>query len=310
LLPAEESLVRSRYQSVTGGAEHYDKKLGPGESTFEEVYHDAWRILFTPSKPVRQEVEQNMNKMELVPGEFVAAHLRALYGRRTVETRLKETVVEWTHNALNCASQLRPGGPFFFASDHPYAIEVAQSYGVAKSTKIVARKHERRPHHFEKAEKGQSLQPSDYYDTFVDLLLIGMGKCANFNRGGFGQWGGLIGFNSSCVRSQKTSVKGIGVMCNWTEGGEPSELDQGSKAPWFLDPLEDGEAWKLSEPKREIIATGISEATMTGNISSNLPKWMTEDYFAWRKKTRRIEKKSNYWNSEFNKVSHPVLPGK
>jgi hypothetical protein len=267
LFPTEESLLRSRFQSVTGGAELYDKELGPGETTFNEVYHDAWRVLFTPSKPVRQELEQNMDDMELVPGEFAAAHLRALYARPYLASRLNETVVEWTHNALNCASQLRPGGPFFFASDHTYAIQVAQSYGVQKSTKIVARKHERRPFHFEKEEDWQSLQPSEFYDTFIDLLLIGMSKCVNFNRGGFGQWGMLIGFGSGqCYINQKTSEKGIGVRCNWTEAGEPPELAQRSKAPLFLDPLEDGDTGKLSEPKKEILSTGIGHASMAGNI--------------------------------------------
>jgi hypothetical protein len=262
---------------MTGGAEVYDKEVGPGESSFDEVYHDAWRVLFTPSEGVRRELEQNMNEMELVPGEFAAAHLRALYGR--ANGRSNKTVVEWTHNALDCASQLRPGGPFFFASDLTYATEVAQSYGVKKSMKIVVRKHKRRPHHFEKTENWESLQPSDFYDTFVDLLLIGMSKCVTFNRGGFGHWGLLIGFNASCRLSQKTSVRGIGVRCNWTEAGEPPKLAPRSKAPLFLDPLQDGDAWKLSEPKKDTIASGITEATMAGKASLTLPKWMT-DYFA------------------------------
>jgi hypothetical protein len=254
--------------------------------------------------PVRKELEHNINEMELVPGEYAAAHLRALYGGHRVETRSLKTVEDWTHNALNCASQLRPGGPIFFASDHTYAIEIAQSYGVEKSSKIVARKHgERRPYHFEKAENWESLQPSDFYDTFVDLLLIGMGKCVNFNRGGFGSWGLLIGYSSTeCSNSQKTSIKGIGVRCNWTEAGEPSQLAQRSKAPLFLDPLDDGHTGKLSEPKKDIIVSGISNATMLGNVSSTLPKWMT-DYFAWHKKTRSELNESNWKSTRYLTLS-------
>ena len=112
-----------------------------------------------------------------------------------------------------------------------------------------------------------------------------MSECVNFNRGGFGHWGMLISFNATCQLSPKTPAKRIGLRCNWTEAGEPPELAQRSKAPMFLDPLEDGDAWKLSELNKEIAAAGITEATMAGNASSSLPKWIT-DYFAWHKKTR------------------------
>ena len=106
-------LFRSRVQSVTGGAEMYNEELGPGEPSFEQVYHDVWRIFFTPSLPVRATIETYMKMWDFYPGEYAAAHLRALYGR--TKERTDEQATEWAQNAMNCASTLRPGGPFLFA---------------------------------------------------------------------------------------------------------------------------------------------------------------------------------------------------
>jgi hypothetical protein len=126
----DRPLIRTRHQSVTGAAEAYDPQLEPGESTFNNVYHDVWRIFFTPSEPVKVIMEQELQG--LVPGQFAAAHLRALYGRVTMETRTMADVKEWTRNGLNCASQLHPGGPFLFVSDHPQAPQLALEYGHEK----------------------------------------------------------------------------------------------------------------------------------------------------------------------------------
>ena len=72
------SIIQTRLQSVDGFRDLYDDDLVHGEASFEEVFHDAWRILFTPSTPVRQILESEMGRMGIVPGRYSAAHLRAL----------------------------------------------------------------------------------------------------------------------------------------------------------------------------------------------------------------------------------------
>ena len=211
-----DTIIRTRYQSVTGGAELYNQRLQEdGEYPFNDVYHDVWRIFFTPSKPVAQIIQAEMDRMELIPGHYAAAHLRALYGRTSMRTKSEAT--DWTQNALNCASKLRPGGPIFFASDHTYSTTVAIQYGKEKHTKIVSRNHEKLPLHLDKVENWQSIHPSEFYDVFVDLYLMGMSRCLTYNRGGFGQWALLIGYDPYCLQKQKTSESGIGTRCNWTE---------------------------------------------------------------------------------------------
>lgn len=71
-------LVQTRLQSATGFSDYYNEELAPGEATFEDVFHDVWRMFFTPSIPVRNQIETEMKRMALVPGEYAAAHLRAL----------------------------------------------------------------------------------------------------------------------------------------------------------------------------------------------------------------------------------------
>lgn len=41
-------------------------------------------------------------------------------------------------------------------------------------------------------------QPSDYYSTFVDLIVAGSGKCVTYGRGGFGRFASLLSYNASC----------------------------------------------------------------------------------------------------------------
>jgi hypothetical protein len=180
-------------------------------------------------------IKAEMDRKELVPGEYSAAHLRALYGR-TMD-REETEAKEWTRNALNCASNLRPGGPFLFASDHTYSQTAALEYGLERNTKIVSRTHDKLPFHLDKVDDWKSRQPSEFYDIFVDLYLMGMSRCLTYNRGGFGQWALLIGYNSTCFVSQKTSEAGIGYRCNWTKPIVPGPKIRRSIAPLFQEPI-------------------------------------------------------------------------
>jgi hypothetical protein len=274
------ALFRTRIQSVTGGAEYYDEDLVPGEPNFDDVYHDVWRVFFTPSAPVRATIESYMEKWNLSPGEYAAAHLRALYGR--VVERTDEQATEWTQGAINCASALRPGGPFMFASDHSFSTQAALDYGKDRHTKVVSRTHESVPLHIDNAENILERKPSEFYDVFIDLYLMGMSRCLTYNRGGFGQWALLIGYNSSCFHNQKTSVAGIGAPCNWTQPEIPPTDRKASKAPLFVPPMVD------------TVAETSKRRKLTSFSRQELPVWMTE-YFSWHHETRSNLNETN-WN--------------
>ena len=274
-------LLRTRLQSITGGAELYDQELLPQEPSFRELYHDVWRIFFTPSPPVRSAIESYMEKWNLLPGEYAAAHLRALYAR--VANRSDETATLWAQNAVNCASNLRPGGPFLFASDHTFSTQAAIEYGKSKHVKVVARIHETAPLHLDNAENILDRKPSDFYDVFIDLYFMGMSRCLTYNRGGFGQWALLIGYNSSCSHNQKTSSEGIGAPCDWTEWEALPRKNPAQIVPFFLPPITDKD-----------VVRALGETKVTEFSKQALPVWMI-DYFQWHRETREQLTVAN-WN--------------
>lgn len=229
--------VRAKYQSYDGGQGWYNDQLAANETEFNEVFHDVWRVFFTPSPPIARKLKREMEQKGLAPGEYVAAHLRALYGQ---ETRSAGQTKVWTRNAVNCASKLRPGKPIFFASDSKVASDYSVIYG-GKMNGIVAT-HESKPDpplHLDKAENFSD--PStpkrpirDYHDTFIDLYLIALGRCVFISKGGYGQWGLLIGGNTDCVMKFKRGKGRIINPCNWTL---PPDGDTTTKRAILAEPL-------------------------------------------------------------------------
>jgi hypothetical protein len=229
------SLIRSRYQSYSGGSSWFNSQLLPGEPTFNEVFSSVWRIFFTPSKPIKEKISKELDRLHLVPGEYAAAHLRALYA---IKARPKHMIRNWARNALNCASTLRPGQPIFFASDSSDAVSSAKLYATEKQAQIVSRDHDPDPPlHLDKPKDWKTRPVSDFYDTFIDLYLLALSKCVTYNQGGFGHWGLLIGGDISCVIEQKDNV------CGWVDGGDDAhgqgkERNDIEKQPLYLEAME------------------------------------------------------------------------
>jgi hypothetical protein len=115
----------------------------------------------TPSPPVARLIKHELHRLQLTPGQYAAAHLRALYG---IVDRPKFQQRKWARNAMNCASGLRPGAPIFFTSDSPKATEYAELYAREKNAQIATRvANPSPPLHFDKATNWDSRPPSDYY---------------------------------------------------------------------------------------------------------------------------------------------------
>lgn len=207
-------VVRSRYQSYNGGADYYNEQFNnTNEHTFEEAYHDIWHSIFTPAPPLQEEIDSSLNQLSLVPGEYAAAHLRALYA---VDSRPRRIIEQAAINAVNCASQLRPGGPVFFATDSTVAVETVQKYAKSTNRNIIFLIHDQEPLHLEKANH-TNRRASEYYATFVDLYLLGNSRCLAYNVGGFGTWGLLMGYNSSCgMLHSSRSLQNL-TQCEWTD---------------------------------------------------------------------------------------------
>jgi hypothetical protein len=141
-------------------------------------------------------------------------------------------------NALRCAMELQPGAPIYFASDNMIALAAVRRIAAYTHYPIWTFDRDERTvlhlddtgvedHHnnhtvrihSDKSGNGRSSNsnsadhswlsepppppnrypPSDYYSTFVDLLLAGNGDCVTFGRGGFGRFANLLSFNASCA---------------------------------------------------------------------------------------------------------------
>lgn len=245
LIASGESSVSVRYQSYDAGAGWYNKELKEGEASFIDVYHEVWKIFFTPSPPVAQRIFEFMNHNRLIPGDYASAHVRVLYA---LSTTPKPRIMRWTKNGLNCASNLRPGKPLFLASDSKFAPQIALEYSIKRNATILTHPNNPDPPlHLDKGEKNLTNpqnSPSDYYDTFVDLYIMALGQCVFISKGGYGHWASLIGGSPSCVYKQKRGKKGIQNPCNWTSTDEssPSLVDivpikHDAVKPMFLEPM-------------------------------------------------------------------------
>jgi hypothetical protein len=235
---SELPILRTRFQAFHSGSEWYNQQVQPGEATFEEVFHDLWRITFTPAPTVRSIIQSELQRMDLFPGHYTSIHLRAFYA---TPHRPAEVLMKWSENAIRCASNLNPHiKSYFFTSDSDDARAFAMTYrhDLHVGTRTP---NPNPPLHLDKASaNGQNRPVSDFYDTFVDLYLLATGNCVTYNVGGFGKWALLISKNSSCFNVQDTFWQGIRNPCDWDDGiGEADALPPGT-------PTVDGHA--LFEP--------------------------------------------------------------
>jgi hypothetical protein len=224
-----------RFQLFDGGASYYDEQR-PDGLPFLQVYREAWwHVMFTPIVEIQRRIQQSLQEMNLRPGQYTAAHVRAWY---KVETRTRMFLRDLSHNALNCASQLDALQPhsynnnhnnnhhnhnkndarryFYVASDSGYVVERALTYGPQQDPQhavVVARTHEAPPLHLEKADHPELRNSSEYYDIFVDLYLMALSRCVTYNKGGFGQLAHMLSYNVSCYSIHHYNKI---MRCNWT----------------------------------------------------------------------------------------------
>jgi len=201
-------IIRTRMQTYHGGQLDFDNRT---DSTYDEVYHELFRLLFRPSPPIAAILTEELHAVHLKPGHYSVAHYRAFYGR---ESRGENVIAKVAVNAVNCASMLRPGGPVYFASDSTFAVKTVQQYAKENNHPIVTIQNQE-PLHLDKAGNWSTRHPSDFYSIFVDLYLMGMGRCVTFGQGGFGRFGLLLSYNATC--SSRHIYKRQMSDCHWTD---------------------------------------------------------------------------------------------
>jgi hypothetical protein len=201
------TLLRTRLQTDKAGQNDYDVMIhherDDDEPTFDQVFAPLWRIFFRPSKAVEEKIQHFLTGNQLIPGNYVACHLRALYG---IESRPDPDILRLTEHAVNCSTQIRPAHPIDFASDCSTAAQMAKKYieDMGGTRLVVNSASSMDPPHLDLDRDWKKRDPTYYFGTFVDLYMISLAGCVAFSEGGFGQWGLLIGGNLTCQINSKT----------------------------------------------------------------------------------------------------------
>jgi hypothetical protein len=206
------TLVVAKDQSHDHGLHFYNQhRETENETGFDQVFRDVWNVLFTPAPPVQALINENMQELSLVPGRYIAVHVRSMYKSDQSSDH------DMIGNSINCASMLKPGWPIYFASDSTNTTTNALRYATRQNASMVFRKTDTDPLHLdrgneflERSNGWRNNTASDFYSVFIDLYLLANSGCSSIGVGGFGHWGSRLSYNATClVRHSKTT-------CPWT----------------------------------------------------------------------------------------------
>jgi hypothetical protein len=346
-------LVRAKTQSHDHGANDYnslvflktakhldiDLSIQP---TFQQVFHDLWRVFFTPAPPIASKIEEHMTNLHLSPDSYIAMHLRLLYGN----TKLTSGQIKgWTQRMIHCTLQYLvpafheagedltvnatkiPMPPLLFVADSQESVQAASEYAKLYKILLVHRPYNgnRDPLHLEKdvsREKKTSnlTEPpivEDFHDTFVDIYTIGMSRCVAYQNGGFGRWGSVMSYNSTCSFFLKPSAPQICPRPNLENYVDFNSTDIPVTLPLFVPPMiPAGTASNKPKTTESQIENAFMDSENANHIevikdallyksndeitdlwwdSAVIPTWMKE-YLEWHKQQRQQMLTPSKWN--------------
>lgn len=176
--------------------------------------------MFQPSPALAEQVETTMKSLQLMPLQYSSVHLRVKYPvNREIEEQTftfkqhKSKITQWATNAVNCAAELHPNSTIYVSSDNNdtvgYLLEeshFAQHYIDATKhkkhplvVKLVARDYSKENEH---VAFSTNKEASGFMDVFIDLMILGMGKCVAHGVGGYGRLGAALS-GGECVMAHR-----------------------------------------------------------------------------------------------------------
>jgi len=182
-----------------------------------KIYHEVFRLLFTPSPALAERVESTMTLLGLVPTHYSSIHLRVKYPHKDIKEatftfeRHKSKIVAWATNAVNCAAELHPNTTIYVSSDSNdtvgYLLEESQfaKHYIEATTKhakthplvvkLVSRDYSNENEH---VAFSNVKDPDGFMSVFEDLIIMGLGKCVAHGLGGYGRLGAALS-GGECV---------------------------------------------------------------------------------------------------------------
>lgn len=188
------------------GKQYYDKHLLASEPSFDQVYATVWNQVFVPVPAVQERIDQQLAKLNLIPGQYVAAHVRSLYVFNTTDTAEEAHAIDCAQPLLTSASE-----QLYFASDSATTTHLATVYAAQHHVPSLVVRTDSHPLHLDRGSDflkaggdGNGRAASDFYDTFVDLYLLSQARCVVYGAGGYGQWASLLSSNPSCAKNHRS----------------------------------------------------------------------------------------------------------
>ena len=198
---------------------------------FVDITGDLFRVMFEPIEPLAIQINQTMAKLGLVENQYSSVHTRCRYpvypaarhqgtkvdkgGGLQFVNKTKDALIDIMQNAVNCAHQLDPNHPIYFASDHDDATRFMITHDSPldneASIRPVGIDRKEEPLHMGNLEDSRSHQAAEYNSIFEDLLIIGGSKCVAHGVGSFGSFGAAIAGNQ--CRAVHRKFTGALVKC-------------------------------------------------------------------------------------------------
>jgi len=198
--PQDRRVVHVMYNDDTHAENYFNDHRLPGELEAQEVFRDVWQCMFRPTFMLTERLQETMDLMGLVPGEYASAHIDyELVPNNSHEQNELRLKVE---QAMNCMSALRPGGPFFVAAQTYAIAREAMLYGKHRNVVVQAKQIAHDTNHV----------PKDLFQSFIEIFLMVNTRCVAYNRAGYGQLGYMLGFDYNCK-----VLYGHQSECQWTD---------------------------------------------------------------------------------------------
>jgi hypothetical protein len=202
----DRRVINVMFNDDTFAEPYYNDRRKDGEKAASEALKDTWGVLFRPSFLLTERTTESLRLMGLQPGEYATAHID--YEAQPKDDAEQEELRLKVEHAMNCMSQLRPGGPFLVA---------AQTYAIAREAIVYGKQHNVVVHSKQIAHDTSTV-PKDLVLSFVEIMLMINSRCVAYNRGGYGQLGYLLGYNYNCrIKYSDTQD------CKWTDPLPASE---------------------------------------------------------------------------------------
>lgn len=307
-------IVRCRFQAPDHGAAFYNARAtttgnnnGQAVTTMEQLTRTVWDLFFTPAPPVAQRIKDFMHQQKLIPGHYLATHIRALYA---VKDQDPYVVQYWTQNAVNCTTHLaRPddGNAIFVASDTSLAPKLAQRYATPQGWRIVYHAADvtgNEPLHLDKASRWEDRPPSDFYDAFVDLYLLSLARCVTYGVGGYGKFATWLTGHPKCTlqHHNATAINECSLSPPFLRGEKDLPVIRKNA---FRQPMEnEGTPRNLSginistENSDQFPDTKRHPLENLWEGSTVLPQWM-KDYFVFHRQQRQRINGDNWSNYRY-----------